>query len=737
MFLRKTIRIFELLALLLIFLNACYNTNADLIPVKVLSLTPEPNYPLCTDPLDTQQLTDGKIESNPIWTRKGCVGWTESGPVKLLLQAGNGEKTISGKLSLHTARGIQAGVHMPSRIDIYSQEKKGEFYHVGGFTIQEEDYADRKDHWISLEVNEIHSPFFVVIRPSGSYLFIDEIQLATGQNNPNTAAHVPVGDLKACEKDSRERYRESLIAKIVLPKEISEEWTKVFGAEKEVVWVVENPYGHLPLYPKAETIKQSAKEMYLQGTRKDRENGCLGMLNLGQARKSFEISLEGNSRILAGISLRKVAKILAADGSQVFDPLLPLEEGHRLSVPAKEAAYLWIQADLRNMSPGKHKLYIIFRDEMHNIVRSIPVTLQVSDIMLPENCRPMAINWAYTNDLPIWENSQKALADLLDHGINMFVIHPSRIPMPTMNGDWQTQDSEKLASDVSLYQGKGLILLFLNWGPGKGPSWLNPLSQQDISTQKATLQTWLKKLSFLLKSFGLWEQQWALYPVDEPHGEGLPYLLELAKWVKETNPNIQLYANPITTHTHITRSYDLVKLASYIDFWQPALDCATGSAVRFFKVLPRPWLIYAGAPSPAKAASPWNDYRLLSWRAWLAGAKGIGFWSYSDTSGTTAWDDLDGRRPDFAVVYEDKNGPISSRRWEAFRKGLEDFQLLETAYRLDLPFAKKSMDNLKLKVKYLLNRPAIPFNDIESMRQDLIELLDFSGVKQVPSKKKN
>ena len=43
----------------------------------------------------------------------------------------------------------------------------------------------------------------------------------------------------------------------------------------------------------------------------------------------------------------------------------------------------------------------------------------------------------------------------------------------------------------------------------------------------------------------------------------------------------------------------------------------------------------------------------------------------------TAWDDFDGERPDFAVVYEGEGDAIvSSRRWEAWRMGIEDYELL-------------------------------------------------------------
>ena len=421
----------------------------------------------------------------------------------------------------------------------------------------------------------------------------------------------------------------------------------------------------------------------------------------------MDITIEGEAKVAAGVSLRQVGKILAANGSLVYDPLIAFKGGKSLPTPARESAYLWIQADMRQMSPGEHRLSIVVWDQTHKAVGAIPLILQVSDKTLAENRRPAAINWGYTTDLPIWKNPAKALADLKDHGINIFVIDSPQIPMPTLTGEWRTDIAAKLASDVSLYRGKGLILLFLDWGPGKGPDWLN-LSEQNIPQQKAALGAWLRKLKAFLRGLGVSTKDWALFPVDEPHGKRLPYLAELAKWMKEAEPDIQLYADPITTQTYRTTAADLIQLAPYVNFWQPELSFATGPGAPFFANLPGSWWTYSGAPSPAKAASPWVDYRLLSWRAWTAGAKGVGFWSYSDTSGTSAWDDFDGRRPDFAVVYEGPNGPISSRRWEAFRKGLEDFQLLEACAKGDLPSSAQLAANLRSKAQQLLNLPSVP-----------------------------
>jgi hypothetical protein len=699
-----------------------FGANTAAGPIRVLSVSPTPNYPFCGN--DPGSLTDGKTESYPIWTRKGCVGWQARGVVKVLLEVGQWKEATSGKLLIHTARGTTAGVHMPARIDIYSQRVDGKFGYATGMTIQDKDFADRQNHWISLGLKAVHSHILATIRPNGNYFFIDEIQWEPQNPSPPQAQPV-VGDIAACEKNSMERYRQSLLARTTLPEETLKEWIKAFSNKSQVLWEVDNAYAPLPLYPQAKIMGPAPLEIQLYGTRSERESACVGILNLSNTEQAFDISVEGEPQAVSGVGLRKVGKILAADGSQVYDPLLPLDNGHGFTAASREAAYLWIQADFRQIPPGQHDLRIMVRDRDHRVINAIPLKLHISDISLPANLKPKAINWGYTTDLPIWKDPKKALADLVDHGINVFVIHPARIPMPTLTGDWQANIASKLSSDITLYHGKGLIVLYLGWGPGQGPAWLNPLAKQDIPRQKAALQGWLRQLRSFLKGLGLEPKDWALYPVDEPQSQRLPYLGELAKWIKEAAPDVQIYANPLATATYKTTSADLVKLSPSIDFWQPELGFATGPGAPFFAILSRlgrPWWTYAGGPSPAKSGSPWNDYRLLSWRAWAAGAKGVGFWSYSDTSGTSAWDDLDGRRPDFAVVYEGKDGPISSRRWEAFRKGIEDFQLLESVAQGDLPASAKLAPNLKSWVKGLLSQSPVPLAAAEGLRRKILQV---------------
>ena len=93
-------------------------------------------------------------------------------------------------------------------------------------------------------------------------------------------------------------------------------------------------------------------------------------------------------------------------------------------------------------------------------------------------------------------------------------------------------------------------------------------------------------------------------------------------------------------------------------------------------------------PEPSKTASPLASYRLLPWEAWARGLDGCAFWAYADCGDQAgdAWDDFDGTRMDYAAVYGAAGAPAPlsepitpSKRWQAFRIGLQDVAILHAA----------------------------------------------------------
>ncbi|MHC1729264.1 MAG: hypothetical protein AB9866_25245 [Syntrophobacteraceae bacterium] len=394
--------------------------------------------------------------------------------------------------------------------------------------------------------------------------------------------------------------------------------------------------------------------------------------------------------------------------------------GTGIQCPSSLATYLWMTADFQKMPAGAHEFEITLSCAAKPI-RVIPVHIRIYAVTFKPRCSPAAVNWAYYDDLPIWKHPEACLADLIDHGINVFVIHPSNIPSPKKDGTWDVRTADRLVKILNGLHGKGSVLLFLGWKAGR-PDWL--LFNADENQQRRQeniLRDWVRNLRSLMQNAGFDLGDWALYPVDEPHGEKLQCLIKFASLLKKLDSEVRIYANPISAASSPLTVKDLSPLANLVDLWQPGLKRLDKAVIEFFSARQQPWWVFSSPASPAKAAPPWEYYRLLAWRSWALGANGIGFWSYSDTRGTTAWDDFDDR-PDWAVVYESEGKPVSSRRWEAFREGVEDFQLLESFassdFTPDSPYKRKILGH----VHDLLNRTVISYSSVSRMRQEMLDV---------------
>jgi hypothetical protein len=700
----------RIIAGLCIFLG-CLGASAAFGKVRVVKLSPAPNYGACHDPQAAQELTDGTTASYPLWIRPGCVGWQDSGPIKIFLHIDAGrEQTISGLLSIHTARGVYAGVEVPARIDVYYQGREQQYFHAAGETLQAGSFADLQNHWVTIAVDHTPGDLLVIVRPNGSYFTADQISWTQG--SVSSSNHELVGAPADCIADSQTRYQQSL-SKSVVPAQTASGWAAAFGNGALKAWVVENPWDVLPVYPEAATIAQASLNLHLFGTGSDVESACLGILNPGNSNQPLSLSFSGQPGVISSLSIRQVSKILAANGAEVYDPLLPVNGG-RLTAMGQQASYVWIQADMRRMPQGLHSARLLVRNRSGAVVAGIPISLNVIDARLPDSCLPAAVNWAYTNDLPIWSRPGKCMADLLDHGVNVFVVHPSFVPQPSLEGSWDGAKAQELAKQLQLFKGKGRILLYLGWN--NGPGWLDPANPQSVTAHQDVLGSWVKRLCAFMKVNRLAPSQWALYPLDEPCGANIPFLVEVAKCVRQADPTVQIYADPTTYSSCVTTADELEKLVPYVNIWQPNVALATGAAKDFFANLGSSWWVYWVPPSPAKAGSPWTDYLLKVVWAWASGARGVGFWSYSSTNGTSAWQDFDGPGPDFAVVYESAKGPVGSRRWEAFRKGVEDFQLFESVRKMDLAAGK----GLEEQVESILEAQPVSFTAMESLREELL-----------------
>ena len=224
-----------------------------------------------------------------------------------------------------------------------------------------------------------------------------------------------------------------------------------------------------------------------------------------------------------------------------------------------------------------------------------------------------------------------------------------------------------------------------------------------------------------LRSMGLSYEDFCFQVIDEP-GEGekrTEKAVARAREIKKKNPNIQLSVTLGGTSTlKVAKQF-----APYIDIWIPHLG-------KFFPETERGKKLYSflrstGKPiwtyqcsNPMDSLDIMDYYRLYPWKVWKLGLDGCAYWIYDGWVGDP-WDVFDVKHPkhtgstqyDNGMIYSsaDKNKVIDSRRWEAFREGLEDYEYLyilkERAEKYDRKDVKEWLEKV---VRDVLSHPEEP-----------------------------
>jgi hypothetical protein len=183
-----------------------------------------------------------------------------------------------------------------------------------------------------------------------------------------------------------------------------------------------------------------------------------------------------------------------------------------------------------------------------------------------------------------------------------------------------------------------------------------------------------------LKQIGIGYDKFAMYPFDERLSDEF---YEVAQLIKKTDPNIRIYANRLFKNPS-----DFMRFKDLVDIWAPAeIHCVQYPAsLKKLKDSGKPVWTY-GAKGPGKTNHPYHYYRLMPWRAFKRGLTGAGFWVYSYTDKNppkNSWNDTLKAGGYYGVVYSYYGSPVDthgekvvpSRRWEAWREGIEDYEYL-------------------------------------------------------------
>ena len=426
------------------------------------------------------------------------------------------------------------------------------------------------------------------------------------------------------------------------------------------------------------------------------ESAAISLFNCGDAPLIIKPTLtplrgpEGEMRPASdAVTMRHVVYVAARGEGRIGDALVRIPEvGFR--VEPGRAGQLWLTIHAPELAPGTYHfaidLTISERGESpattHEMLQG---SLTVHPLRFPATCKLKSYAWAYLERSDLTKDvAKEALADLRAHYINTDVLYwSSCMPMPRPKEDGGV--NMRLYELVTAFERYGNSDSYLfYWGLGNRRR--NVPNMPDIGSPawRKGMDDWLTKWVGFMKEQGIGYDRILMYPFDEMLPEEF---VTLARFIKEeVDPHIRIFANSRGDKA----GNELSRMAPYVDVWcwrdvpYGARIAATEQRVR--REASEVWTY--DCARPAKGKPPLGYYRLQPWRAFDRGETGCGFWTYTDPGegNGDAWDDFSSPDGRYGVIYGPIGKPprvdlsgeriVPSRRWEAWREGVEDYEYL-------------------------------------------------------------
>jgi len=332
-------------------------------------------------------------------------------------------------------------------------------------------------------------------------------------------------------------------------------------------------------------------------------------------------------------------------------PLVELDSLGTFFVPASQTRQLWLTVQTRDLEPGfsRQQLRVVPLAEPQAAV-TVPVDLQVWNVRLDDEA-PIGVfcfdyagayRWLKEHKINVWFRGAFPPRGIkLDEEGNLapFETDIKRVVQRREEG------AEKFLFSYG-YSGS-----FIKWAEEQGLEYMSPRWQELFREVLARMvREW--------KAAGLDYDDFALQTIDEAHEAQVEQVIETTPLVRQVDPNVR------TAMTIMTGLEELEKMAPHVDVWVNRNGAIWSPEQKAF---------FDGQRREGKPIWSWNmpgnpksdpltQFRTYGWRAMKFDFDAIGFFLYS------------------GVVYDPfrPGGGFSTRHWEAWRDGVEDYQLLWT-----------------------------------------------------------
>ena len=179
---------------------------------------------------------------------------------------------------------------------------------------------------------------------------------------------------------------------------------------------------------------------------------------------------------------------------------------------------------------------------------------------------------------------------------------------------------------------------------------------------------WVQQIRDHMNAKGLSTADWAFYWVDEPGDDSfLKLVVPASKLAKEVDPTILIWED------HQISLQMLEEHPDAIDIHCCPLNYYRNHPDVLAHVLAEQHRSWQYVCASSKANDPHRYYRLHHLASVELGLDGGGMWVWGDDGGQ--FNDYAGPHTSYGMVYATDSGPITGKRREAWREGIEDVEL--------------------------------------------------------------
>lgn len=426
-------------------------------------------------------------------------------------------------------------------------------------------------------------------------------------------------------------------------------------------------------------LRAPADSVEMSGPRNDWLTGAVAIA--ADEDSTVTVSLKEPAQLRGKMQLRVVGQVRERENRKVvWDPLISKEDlpdmaknalnfeqikdFPKLKITPDVPAFLWLTVDLRCAASGEYTASLQFTDDKRKS-RSLPVRISVLKAELPVENPLFCIAWQ-------WTNSDKMIRDFVEHGIN---------------AAWREHEAAWKA---------GARFLLFQFSPS--------FSRKPVDdNQKEKVKKELVRIWEIVDRLKIPRSQWALNPADEPCDKTAQIDSEYGRLIKSIRPETPLWYDPAwgklaDSNQNNTTTEGTLKIINPItDVYCPycwhlwdnsgALEYmrSTRKTIWSYEIMPAS---ATRRPSVGKEA-----LRRMPWLAWKYRLSGLGIFN-ANSYDNDPWLDLD---PDskgyanYSFTYPGASGIMSSRGFEAFRQGIQEYKRFYALNKLGV--STKTLDS--------------------------------------------